>query len=256
MGGARATRMPYNADNKLVETIVNNTDGLLFIGGSGLLPDSAKQAYSLITDLQDDGTPYAMWGTCLGFQWLTQLITDAGTPILTSGYDSENLNLALNFTAAGKDSRLFNPKSDYTVVDLVGLLTENAVTINQHTYGVRPETMEDVEGYNVLSTNEDREGKVFVSAFEHETRPLYGTQFHPEKNTFEYGCNSKGVPVEPTKHNDAAIRHSFELSRFFGGEVAKVKGDRWQAASGVEIIYKGNKGIIENSYEEKYLFKI
>jgi len=54
MGGARATRMPYNADNELVEMIVNNTDGIFFIGGSGLLPASAKHAYSLITELQGE----------------------------------------------------------------------------------------------------------------------------------------------------------------------------------------------------------
>ena len=37
-----------------------------------------------------------------------------------------------------------------------------------------------------MSTNTDENGIEFVSTIEHKTRPIYGTQWHPEKNNFEW----------------------------------------------------------------------
>ncbi|GMI53573.1 hypothetical protein TeGR_g4793 [Tetraparma gracilis] len=260
MGGARSLRFPFNASDAYMDNVLANTDGMFFIGGGESLPASAKYAYSVISGLQDAGLPYAMWGTCNGFQWLTELMAGHEKPndILGSGYDAEELNLALNFTGDAKVSRLFNPISDYYEgIDLIGLLTDNAVTLNLHTYGFDPKDVEDIPDYTVLSTNLDRNGREFVSSFEHATRPIYGTQFHPEKNPFEYGADSKtGVPVEPTIHTGLAVRHSFELARFFAGEAAKTGMNRWDPSSGLEIIYKDHAIIIENDYEEKYLFAI
>ena len=35
--------------------------------------------------------------------------------------------------------------------------------------------------------NKDRKGKSFVSTMEAKTVPVYATQWHPEKNAFEWG---------------------------------------------------------------------
>jgi anthranilate/para-aminobenzoate synthase component II len=40
--------------------------------------------------------------------------------------------------------------------------------------------------YNVLSTNADRKGKVFVSSIEAKQYPIYGVQYHPERVQFEF----------------------------------------------------------------------
>jgi hypothetical protein len=136
MGGARSLRFPFNASDAYMDNVLANTDGMFFIGGGESLPASAKYAYSVISGLQDAGLPYAMWGTCNGFQWLTELMAGHEKPndILGSGYDAEELNLALNFTGDANESRLFNPISDYYEgIDLIGLLTDNAVTLNLHT---------------------------------------------------------------------------------------------------------------------------
>jgi gamma-glutamyl hydrolase len=38
----------------------------------------------------------------------------------------------------------------------------------------------------VTSTNKDNQGLEFVSSFEHRQYPIYGIQFHPEKNAYEW----------------------------------------------------------------------
>jgi hypothetical protein len=45
----------------------------------------------------------------------------------------------------------------------------------------------------VTSTNKDYEGLEFVSSFEHKQYPIYGVQFHPEKNAYEWKL-TKNIP--------------------------------------------------------------
>lgn len=40
-----------------------------------------------------------------------------------------------------------------------------------------------MKNFNILSLNEDHEGNVFISSAEHKSYPIYGVQFHPEKNS-------------------------------------------------------------------------
>ena len=40
---------------------------------------------------------------------------------------------------------------------------------------------------DVLSLSSDPEGRVYVSTVEHRSLPLFATQWHPEKNSFEWG---------------------------------------------------------------------
>ena len=68
------------------------------------------------------------------------------------------------------------------------LSTEN-VTMNNHHYGIYTEHFYENEVLNgffdVLSTNNDRYGDNFISTIESKKYPIYGTQWHPEKNPFE-----------------------------------------------------------------------
>merc|ERR1711924_250510 len=45
--------------------------------------------------------------------------------------------------------------------------------------------------FEVISTNQDADGKEFVSLLEARKHPFYSSQFHPEKNAFE--CASPGT---------------------------------------------------------------
>lgn len=52
----------------------------------------------------------------------------------------------------------------------------------------------------VLSLSADPEGRVYVSSWEHRSLPVWATQFHPEKNAYEWG-DALHIP-----HSAGAVR--------------------------------------------------
>ena len=71
----------------------------------------------------------------------------------------------------------------------MNVLGSENVTMNNHHYGIYTEHFHNTESlntfFNVLSVNKDRKGVEFVSTMEAYKYPIYGTQWHPEKNSFE-----------------------------------------------------------------------
>jgi len=261
MGGARAVRIPYNATENELDNVIENVNGIFFMGGDAELPDSARYVVKSVTsnyvDANDAATLLPLWGTCLGFEWLLQCAEDS---ILSSGFDSENVTLPLMFTPKGEQSRMYNPN---TALDMVELLKTNAVTMNNHRMGVKPSDFaasESLRDFNVLSTNKDRKGVEFVSSFEHKMFPIYGTQYHPEKSNFEYGSadpSKSDQPYEVISHSPAALRYSFELANLLVFEAAK-SGVRYDpVSSGLRTVLEENDGVLKRiSFEESYLFKV
>jgi gamma-glutamyl hydrolase len=62
------------------------------------------------------------------------------------------------------------------------------------------------------TTNEDSTGLEFISALEHSRYPIYGLQFHPEKNIYEWGLGR----YQP--HSEEAIRAAQYFGNFFVNE--------------------------------------
>ena len=48
--------------------------------------------------------------------------------------------------------------------------------------------------WNILSLNADEDGLEFISSFEAKDFPIFGTQFHPEKNAYEWAPSRPGIP--------------------------------------------------------------
>ncbi|NXA37160.1 GGH hydrolase, partial [Eudromia elegans] len=68
--------------------------------------------------------------------------------------------------------------------------------------------------YNVLTTN-TADQLEFVSTMEAYEYPIYGIQWHPEKNAYEWK-NSSGIP-----HSPLAIRAAYYMAEFFINEARK-----------------------------------
>lgn len=185
--GARVVPIDYYATNSELDTIFNSVNGIFFPGGGSAFPPSAQYIFDKVVAANDAGDHFPMWGTCMGFQWL--MIAASRNPNIldppTGTMDSENLSIPLDFTSAAASSRLFSG-ADPRIVEI--LRTEN-VTLNNHHYGIFPEHFHSTPSlesfYSVLSTNRDRQGVEFVSTVEAYKYPIYGSQWHPEKNTYE-----------------------------------------------------------------------
>ena len=64
----------------------------------------------------------------------------------------------------------------------------------------------------VTAISKDTQGLEFVSSFEHKQYPIYGVQFHPEKNAYEWKVTFK-IP-----HTSNAILVGQYFANFFISE--------------------------------------
>ena len=213
--GARVVPLPYDASTATLTALLQSLNGVLFTGGGLTLAanttyfQTASFVFDHIIQANKDGEVFPLWGTCQGFQLLSVLVADDHSVLLENAYDSYNLPLALNLTSEAKTSRMFGEAPE----EVVHTLTESKATINLHHDGVLPETYTSNRKLNaffkLLSTNVDRKGKPFGATIEARDYPVFATQWHPERNQFEWD-----VP-EATLHTDAAVEAMEWYARFF-----------------------------------------
>eukprot|EP00551_Chaetoceros_affinis_P008791 CAMPEP_0203664426 /NCGR_PEP_ID=MMETSP0090-20130426/1834_1 /ASSEMBLY_ACC=CAM_ASM_001088 /TAXON_ID=426623 /ORGANISM="Chaetoceros affinis, Strain CCMP159" /LENGTH=404 /DNA_ID=CAMNT_0050527655 /DNA_START=76 /DNA_END=1290 /DNA_ORIENTATION=+ len=238
--GARAIVIPYGANDSLIKEIFTQINGVLFPGGATSLPKGAETIWKLILERNADEDDYfPVWGTCLGFEFLVMLV-GGGEGVLQNGFDSENITLPLIFPSKedvlrsngvySLDSALYPPSTPMRET-----LVKVNITMNNHHQGITPshflQTPELTEFFHITSTNLDRQGRQFVSTIESKNYPIYGVQYHPEKNNFEYGLmdalqpdNDKyysDEPYEVINHSEEAVELSMHLASFFVGKVRR-----------------------------------
>ena len=100
------------------------------------------------------------------------------------------------------------------------ILATSDVTVNFHRMCVTPTTFESntlLNNYwNVISTNHDDNGTEFVSLFESKHYPMWGSQFHPEKNMYEWTPHYPGIP-----HFQEAVDVGTYFANFFVNQCRK-----------------------------------
>jgi len=214
MAGARVVPVLINQPDEYYQMIFNKTNGLLIPGGAASILDSGYQRaalkiWELALEAKDNfGDFYPIWGTCLGFELIAQFTYEDED--VRSKCWSQDRALKLNFTEEFNQTRLIGQMPN-KVVDI--LATEN-VTINFHRYCVAPETIATSPSMNdfwtVISTNHDDNGTEFVSLFESKKYPIWGSQFHPEKNPFEWAVKYDEIP-----HQQDALDVAIYFANFF-----------------------------------------
>lgn len=213
-GGARSIPIPYDAPAEMVEDLFSQVNGVLFTGGGSDLSQSAVDVWRLANQAnQNDEDFFPIWATCLGFEWLLELAS-GNTSILESDFRAENISLPLLRVDRYK---LYQNEGLYRNVQ------KNNITMNNHHQGISPQTFLDTPAltklWKITSVNRDVQGKPFVSTMEPvnpQKFPVYGVQYHPEKNAFEYATfPHTNIPYEAIDHSPQGISMSLELSSFF-----------------------------------------
>jgi len=194
MAGARVVPIQFNAavdDAEGFATLLGSINGVLFTGGDDLDADSpyyttSKAIIAHSFEQAQNGVIFPIWGSCLGFETITTLIS--GDASLLTQFDAENLSLPLKFTHEVKESEMFckhRPNSRR-----VEAIFRDNVTLNNHNWGVKPTDFYGNDQlstvFRVLATSNDRQGAPFVALVEGINVPIYGSQFHPEKALFEW----------------------------------------------------------------------
>lgn len=255
--GARVVPIDFYSTEKEIDELFENLNGFFFPGGGAVFPSSAQYVFDKVVTANDAGDFMPLWGTCMGFQWLL-ICASRDTDILdpkTGTMDSYNYSIPLDFTETAASSRLFSSASEATMNILA---TEN-VTMNNHHYGIFTEHFETTPSvadfYNVLSTNEDRNGVSFISTMEAFKYPIYGTQWHPEKNPFEWSVNADGSPYEAINHSPNAISIAQYTANFFVNEARK-SSHAYSSVSAMDeaLIYNYSPVKTEHDFVQTYYF--
>ncbi|KAF0687673.1 Aste57867_20657 [Aphanomyces stellatus] len=211
--GGRAVRIPYNASRTELVDLLHKVNGVLFPGGDGDPNEAAEFIYEYAIELNDNGTYFPIWGTCLGFEWLVQL-TAKNVSILDN-VDAANISSTLTFQrkANRPPSRIFSFSPFFDV------LATAPLTDNFHDFGIFHAHFDATPSlasfYNPVATSVDRQGRTYVAVIEAFSYPFYGTQFHPEKNAFEFGEYPSGRLWKWIDHSYEAILASQAFGHFF-----------------------------------------
>lgn len=211
-GGARAVPVFHNGSAAYLASVYEQIDGILFPGGGAdISPGTAlfkSASYFLWRAVKEAATsPFVVMGHCQGFELINAIVS--ANPHILSPFDAENLTLPLNFTAYASSSRMFAAAPAH----LFSVLGSAPVTFNAHMYGVRPAAYVNSalgKFFDVLSLNNDRRGRTFVSSIEaHDPAvEVYAIQWHPEKPQFEWN------PTLVINHSPESIDANAYMQRF------------------------------------------
>ena len=200
--------------------------------------------------MNQNGTYFPLWGTCLGFELLTYL--SANGEEHRAHCSSSSQSLPLIFKSDFNESRLFKNAPN----EIITILKNEPVTSNFHQFCI---TEKNLTAYNltqdwrVMSVNNDWNGFEFVSSIEHRNFPFFGVQFHPEKNIYEWVKNRN------ISHTFNAIKASQYFADFFINEARK-SPNRFANDTEIDqyVIYNFEAtftGLKGSAFEQCYLFE-
>eukprot|EP01015_Nassula_variabilis_P018191 TRINITY_DN2951_c0_g1_i5.p1 TRINITY_DN2951_c0_g1~~TRINITY_DN2951_c0_g1_i5.p1 ORF type:complete len:157 (+),score=17.43 TRINITY_DN2951_c0_g1_i5:75-545(+) len=104
------------------------------------------------------------------------------------------------------------------------------------------------EFYNVLTTSVDKDGVEFVSTIEAKDFPFYGTQFHPEKNIYEWRTQFN------INHEPLAIEYTQYMSNFFVLEARKNQQSFTELDEESYLIYNYDSVYVKRGYQKVFFF--
>ncbi|CAF3844324.1 unnamed protein product [Rotaria sp. Silwood1] len=172
--------------------LFNSLNGVIFPGG-----DITDEYYSVaklfymwsLKDFDEIQKIFPIWGTCLGFEVLLML-TRSSTGILEP-CQADDYATELTFMPNANDSRLLGPSLPSNIKYA---LENEPITSNYHQFCMRPENFSAdpilSTFYKMLTISPDLERRTFVSTIESRRYLIFGVQWHPENNAFEWRVNS------------------------------------------------------------------
>lgn len=220
--GARVAPIRFDLPHDELKSLFQRINGLLFPGGGADIKpgtqiyDQYQYLFNLSLEANRNGDYFPVIGICQGLELLEIMAADSNYSVLFTSYNASNLTIPLNFTTATKQGRMFGPN---TPIEIYDAFATKPITFNAHSMGVKPSVMATnpalKQFFRILSTNEDLNGIPFVSSCEAYDYPVYGVQFHPSRDIFEWN------PAEVMQHDFTAVLAMQYLANFFVNETRK-----------------------------------
>jgi gamma-glutamyl hydrolase len=249
-GGARVVPIKLDAPISEISKVVQSVNGVLFTGGTAdfFTEDGQLTSYSsvgcfifdLVKQLNDEGVYFPLWATCLGYELINVCVSPYPATIgIFNGKPSYAAKI--NFTNEALNATLFNTdQGDW----IKSIQTHQSINLLNHAHGIAPSTFYNStlsQFYKVLATGRDHSNTEYNAIIEAHNYPIYGNQYHPEKNVFEWTTSS------PIPHNATAVAMTNYYSSYF---VAEARRNRLSFGSESAL-----KPYLINNYEPYFLDK-
>lgn len=193
MSGINTIPLPFFLSKAEIINVLYQVNGLVLIGGGVPLITSKGQKtafmkkldfiISVAKQLNDRGTPFPIWASCLGYESL--LIHDIGIKAVNMAriaVNDENKRQKLVWDYKQLQRSVFFkhlPKEDFKTLE------DQELMIFAHRWAFLP-TYIKKSSYRVIASSTDINNRNFVSFVENKHYPFFGSQFHPEKIAFEH----------------------------------------------------------------------
>lgn len=223
MAGAQVYPVMDSWDAEKMNRTLHSLNGILIPGGAQLFPNSkfyeaSKFIYDWVTHRNQNGMYFPLWGTCLGFEVILAVQANLTEDIrfTCSAHMPNNLTIE----DGAQDSKMLQ-NIDSVLYEAV---QSQKIVYNAHGFCVSPDMILKDDGplhnsFNLLATNWDATGQKYVALVEHKKLPIYASQFHPEKNGFEWSIYVD-IP-----HSQNAIYFMQYLANFFVSEASQNKNE-------------------------------
>ena len=230
MNNARVVPIPYDTPTGSIKMILNQINGILFIGGQVdhsmisqeyiRFMQTFKEIVNFAKKANNNGNYFPIFSICLGMEILAMMSLGHDKIIkgflgrkIISNVDARKMNAKLDFKFNKRKSNIFKSQ------ELDEFRNNDCVFMNHgQGYLIDSPYMKNIYNkyWTTLATSKDKNGKEYVSFYKFNKFPFYGCQFHPEKILFEW--------ILPGIGRTALYRKiSHKLSSFFINEARKSK---------------------------------
>jgi gamma-glutamyl hydrolase len=177
--GVRVIAIPY--DTTEYELYFNSINGLLIPGGETKYvfknKTFVKTCSNFIQLSIQQKCYFPIWGTCFGFQLITHIIGKFNSFKKSPAQG----HYPLHITPYGYKSRMLSHFSK----SYLEYLEKKDSTLHNKDYGITPSDFTENKllnsFFNIIGISTDDKGQEFVSAIEGKHYPIYGVQWHPER---------------------------------------------------------------------------
>lgn len=204
-------------DVSQIDEILSKVNGVLIQGGKREIDltnrweENAKYILRKAITFTENGNYFPVIGICQGFELIHAIIS--GTVDVLSQFNAWNEATPLILSDNIENSKMFSGIS----VEEKLMLEEENIAPQFHHKGINIDDFSKKgldEFFLVTTYAKDKDGHIFIDTVEGKKYPIYATQYHPEKISFERQYDS--IPT-----HIGAILQSQRIAQFFVEEARK-----------------------------------
>lgn len=193
MAGAQVIPLFYHYSTAQLDAILSKINGVFFPGGempidkNNQWTSNIQYVFDYANKQNDKGNPFPIWATCLGYEAVMYLFSGRADNMTTLTRVNGQRGLPCNLTVKNSSSILLKSLNAQEYKEVT---TGNGLLWFHHTWSITLKTYQETPSINkfwkLVSTSWTQDGVEFVSTAEAFNYPYFLTQYHPEKNSFEW----------------------------------------------------------------------